>query len=145
MVTGLKDLPGACHGDELTYLFHSKYSNMRYNSPEWITLQRMVTFWTNFAKTGDPNPVEPHNLIKVKWPEFENNKNYLLIGKYLQPRFEMPDSKRMEFWDNMYKLYFEHKYYNEFGEKINPELLNDVKTQMKLLMLHKLSEKMREF
>lgn len=46
--------PGACHGDEMGYLFYFSRLNYRLDddSPELAVSRRMVQMWTNFAKTG---------------------------------------------------------------------------------------------
>lgn len=46
--------PGACHGDEMGYLFYFSRLNYRLDddSPELAVSRRMIQLWTNFAKTG---------------------------------------------------------------------------------------------
>jgi carboxylesterase type B len=44
---------GACHADELGYLFHTAISPpVSEDSDEMNVLLKMVKLWTNFAKTG---------------------------------------------------------------------------------------------
>lgn len=49
---------GACHSDELLYLFHPHgLSNLGFESPEpgsteRTHIERMTQMWTDFAKTG---------------------------------------------------------------------------------------------
>ena len=44
---------GAAHGFELGYVFAHGPSNPR--AKDERMLQAISTYWTNFAKTGDPN------------------------------------------------------------------------------------------
>lgn len=48
------DWPGACHGDELGYMFHFGVLNIRLDnsSTELQTMSKMTRLWTNFAKYG---------------------------------------------------------------------------------------------
>lgn len=48
------DWPGACHGDELGYLFHFGVLNLRLDntSPELQVMHKMTRMWSNFAKYG---------------------------------------------------------------------------------------------
>ena len=42
----------AIHGDELYYMFGVPFRDNTYNDKERTLSGRMITFWTNFAKTG---------------------------------------------------------------------------------------------
>lgn len=50
----LMSLPGACHGDEIPYLFRVEMLkvDLEPGTPEYVTSVRMAKLWTNFAKTG---------------------------------------------------------------------------------------------
>ncbi|KAI4468851.1 carboxylesterase [Holotrichia oblita] len=72
---------GAAHCDDLAYLFNIASLSKKYtpNCIEDKTIRRMVTLWTNFAKTGDPNPIE-----NVTWkPVTKSELNYLDINDTL--------------------------------------------------------------
>lgn len=45
---------GACHGDELSYMFYSILFGFtpKANSPEFKMCKIVSKLWTNFAKTG---------------------------------------------------------------------------------------------
>lgn len=67
---------------------------------------RLVTYWTNFAKYGNPNPIEPDPLFKIEWkPVQENVYNHQNIGKTIRHYNEQPDHKTMQFWDQLLKEY----------------------------------------
>jgi carboxylesterase type B len=90
------------HGDELLYLFDVAADNGgMLNAADTITSQRMLTLWTNFAKTGDPNPTNASSLIPVTWEPVTSSDSvpYLNIDSNLtmvQTAFR-PD--RMQFWN----------------------------------------------
>ncbi|KAF5273126.1 hypothetical protein FQA39_LY07616 [Lamprigera yunnana] len=91
--------PGACHGDDVTYLFKGVFTPFIIpNSIEDITVKRLTTLWTNFAKYGDPNPTVMDKLVNVNWQPIEGHKlNYLEIGEKLTVGIN-PDQNRMDLW-----------------------------------------------
>ncbi|XP_028159051.1 venom carboxylesterase-6 [Ostrinia furnacalis] len=101
--------PGACHGDEMGYLFYFSRLNYRLdeNSTELAVSQRMVQMWTNFAKTGNPTPpVDYDSIIDFKWQPVNDTShiNYLDIdGNFTQ--LTDPEAKRVRFWDWLYENY----------------------------------------
>lgn len=50
----IKTVIGACHGDELSYMFHSQLLGFtpKANSVELKMCKIMCKLWSNFAKTG---------------------------------------------------------------------------------------------
>ncbi|XP_077979663.1 acetylcholinesterase-like [Glandiceps talaboti] len=71
-------IDGAGHVTEIPYVFGS-FLIPGYNVTveEEDLCRTMTTYWTNFAKTGDPNsPVSEDTPIK--WPIFENTNEHLL-------------------------------------------------------------------
>lgn len=45
-----------CHGSELVYLFHTEWAgNYTFTPDEQVLSGQIMDYWTNFAKTGDPN------------------------------------------------------------------------------------------
>lgn len=74
------EYPGAAHGNEVPYIFQTlpgKNADLLQND---ITAQDkafaniMTQYWTNFAKTGDPNS----DGLPV-WPEYENKSNLWML------------------------------------------------------------------
>ncbi|GLG93759.1 Carboxylic ester hydrolase, partial [Gryllus bimaculatus] len=101
------DLPGACHGDEMGYLFDLGYVqlNAPKDSPAALTRRRLVRLLTNFAKNGDPTP-EKDPVLDVRWkPYTTDEKNFLNIGNQLQNSTDLSanraDAQPPESWEGV--------------------------------------------
>ncbi|KAF5273122.1 hypothetical protein FQA39_LY07612 [Lamprigera yunnana] len=99
--------PGVCHGDDLGYFFKCVMApSIIPGSVEDLTIRRCVTLWSNFAKYGNPNPLQLDSLINVCWkPVWNNTLNYLEIGDNLTTGIN-PEENRMKFWDEIYSLIY---------------------------------------
>ena len=60
---------GATHGAELAYVFQT---SSRFNAQQTAASELMQRYWTNFARSGDPNG---DNSSDVQWPSFEDAQN----------------------------------------------------------------------
>jgi para-nitrobenzyl esterase len=61
-----KNAPGAIHADEMVYVFqHLDQQKLPWTAADRATSEAMATYWTNFAKRGDPNGAGVAN-----WPAF---------------------------------------------------------------------------
>ncbi|KAM3956544.1 carboxylic ester hydrolase [Aphomia sociella] len=101
--------PGACHGDEMGYLFYFSRLNYRLDddSPELAVSKRMIQLWTNFAKTGNPTPpVDYESVVDFKWLPVNDTSHvdYLNINSKFTLEKD-PESKRVRFWDWIYENY----------------------------------------
>ncbi|ESP00884.1 hypothetical protein LOTGIDRAFT_91354, partial [Lottia gigantea] len=86
------------HGDELPYVFGAPLVGgispfpETYTNAERMISEAVMTYWTNFAKTGDPN--SPRNqtslhggrvknrFVNINWPKFNlHDQQYLLIAR----------------------------------------------------------------
>ncbi|XP_026480276.1 venom carboxylesterase-6-like [Ctenocephalides felis] len=97
------DITGACHGDELGYLFKNEIVQFPQNIPSTkLNQKRLLQLWTNFAKFENPTEVT-NDVIPVKWEQVTKNKlNYLSIGNILAMSTN-PLQNRVQFWENMTK------------------------------------------
>lgn len=102
-LTGMT-LPGACHADDLGYLFKNIFTaEIDEGSIEDIVQRRFSKMWSNFAHYSHPTPKEDP-LFEVVWKPVEKNKiNYLEIGEKLV-NYANPEPKRMAFWDDIYRV-----------------------------------------
>lgn len=108
----MDSVPGACHFDELFYLFEPKLLRLttRKKSSAWNMRETMCSLWTNFAKHKNPTP-EGHDF-KFKWEPAKRSKihsekidiDYLKIDKTIEMAKNMYED-RLKFWRNLYQEY----------------------------------------
>ncbi|XP_071440395.1 neuroligin-4, X-linked [Hetaerina americana] len=92
--------PGSVPGEELPYVFGAPLDTwgeiqthfpQKYNAQETLFAEAVMTFWTNFAKTGNPNAPRRQTFstqgkrewlqYQIDWPEYDTvNQTYLLLG-----------------------------------------------------------------
>lgn len=98
-----KGQQGACHGDELCYLFHNTFSQkLPKNTPEYKTIERMVGIWTAFAATGNPN-CDVISDVEVK-PVTKDDDPLKCLNISNEVKFiDLPESKKLAVWDSMYE------------------------------------------
>jgi len=60
---------GATHGAEVAYVFGNMGSN--YAASDREISNAMQQYWTNFAKTGDPNGTSLNGTSLPKWPKYD--------------------------------------------------------------------------
>ncbi|KAK7872488.1 hypothetical protein R5R35_014279 [Gryllus longicercus] len=100
---GSQRVPGACHADELGYLFHvDRLPAVEPDSPEARVRRRMVRMWVDFAQSGNPTPALDEEITH-KWEQFsEAEPNYLTINDELSAGKGL-FKERITFWDDLYK------------------------------------------
>ncbi|XP_074059023.1 pyrethroid hydrolase Ces2e-like isoform X2 [Macrotis lagotis] len=85
------DFVKADHGDELRFVFGAPLLGGA-TEEEKLLSQKIMTYWANFARNGDPNGIELHY-----WPTYNQKEEYLQldlqmsIGKGLK-------AEKMAFW-----------------------------------------------
>ena len=84
----------ACHGDELPFIFQSYWE--KFSDAGRRVSQSMATFWTNFAKTQNPN--EPLN-VTLTWTKM-TNETYMDIEDPLQIGHDYLKDD-CDFWDEI--------------------------------------------
>ncbi|XP_049853089.1 juvenile hormone esterase-like [Schistocerca gregaria] len=97
---------GACHADDLGYLFSMQLPLLPAPAPsslEELTIERMTTMWTDFAKTGDPTPRadEGDGGVATPWLPYDaTSQNFLRIGRQLSLEQHLWADRR-HFWSNL--------------------------------------------
>ncbi|XP_043268664.1 juvenile hormone esterase-like [Venturia canescens] len=94
------DMPGACHADDLSYIFYPKLMASfgipppEPTSTEHLVMERVTQMWTNFAKTGNPTPAVTKTL-PVTWQPLKNPDHFECL--------HITDDLRMESITNVNK------------------------------------------
>uniref|UniRef100_A0A182M1Y5 Carboxylic ester hydrolase n=1 Tax=Anopheles culicifacies TaxID=139723 RepID=A0A182M1Y5_9DIPT len=100
-----QQLPGACHIDEVYYLFSSPLlrTEIPPSDPAYRIRQLMVRMWTNFAKHADPTPSFDETNVPYRWEPMRSvpgssgeptNYTVLSIGKEMEMT-TLPELNRM--------------------------------------------------
>nr|AHH02590.1 carboxylesterase [Holotrichia parallela] len=107
-ILGFSDVEGALHGDELSYIFNTTYHSsfpIQSGSVEDLAIDRVVKLWTNFAKHADPTPDD--SSTNSEWsPLTDDAFNYVDIGSIETVLGVDPDSRSMQFWNEIYSEVF---------------------------------------
>jgi len=64
---------GAYHSSEIPFVFNSHLSILEANEADFALTETMSTYWTNFAKTGNPNSADV-----PKWPAYDEDTDLWL-------------------------------------------------------------------
>ncbi|KAH3811992.1 cAMP-regulated D2 protein-like [Dreissena polymorpha] len=89
-----------CHAEEIEYIFGNKLSSGNFTEDELNLSGSMVTYWSNFAYTMNPN-VGPRTS-NLSWPSYDTKVDTLLY-------FKTPENKLLrnyksdvcKFWDEI--------------------------------------------
>nr|CAD7203290.1 unnamed protein product [Timema douglasi] len=102
--SGPEYLPGSGHGEELFLVFCSSFYPNDYESDSEDALVRnyIAKFWTNFAKTGNPNIPEE----EVEWPAVTKEDLFYLK---ISPKLGVLNDFRKERMDFLDELFDTHQ------------------------------------
>ncbi|XP_014400199.1 PREDICTED: bile salt-activated lipase-like [Myotis brandtii] len=96
---------GADHTDDLQYVFGKPFDNpLIYRAQDRTVSRTMIAYWTNFARTGDPN--QGHSAVPTQWePYTQENGNYLEINKKIngQSMKQHLRSSYLQYWTQTYQ------------------------------------------
>ncbi|XP_041505470.1 acylcarnitine hydrolase-like [Microtus oregoni] len=82
------------HGDEMAFVFGSSPLDMKpvFTEEEELLSRRMMKYWTNFARHGNPN-----SEGLPDWPVMDDNEKYLQLD--IQPAVDQAlKARRRQFW-----------------------------------------------
>nr|AII21990.1 odorant degrading enzyme CXE18 [Sesamia inferens] len=110
-ISGFWNEAGACHSDEILYLFKGNIWNFPISKDDQNLIDWMTKMWTNFAKYGDPTPT---NDLPVRWePSTKDDMKFLYIDQDLKMgRTPNPEANRL--WKNIYEKYRKKNKPNDF-------------------------------
>ncbi len=90
---------GAYHAAELQYLFTGAYSSAQLSPAQRRLSDQMISYWTRFAHTGDPNgPTTP------RWPTFRPTSEHtqsLAPGPHGIKPVNLDRTHRCDFWQSL--------------------------------------------
>ncbi|NXU10189.1 CEL lipase, partial [Pardalotus punctatus] len=96
---------GADHADDLQYVFGKPFATPLGYWPKHRTVSKaMIAYWTNFARTGDPN--KGNSDVPVSWPAYSNDgKYYVDINSKMNKDSVKQDlrSRFVTFWNSVYR------------------------------------------
>lgn len=90
-----------CHGSEIVYLFQTQWQgNFTFTANEQVLSEQLQIYWTNFAKSGNPN--QP-TVQQLQWPKYSKDEDWPNLW------FKTPSSAVdtdyhgpfCDFWDNV--------------------------------------------
>ncbi|XP_075235972.1 uncharacterized protein LOC142333050 isoform X2 [Lycorma delicatula] len=111
-VNEYRSIEKSVHGEELQYIFGIPLDSgnyPHYNTQEKVLSEYIMTLWSNFAKTGNPNAPKKHPFIDqrhrewrnfdIDWPEYNTyNHSYLSIG--IPPKiYHRYRNEMMKYWN----------------------------------------------
>lgn len=88
---------GAQHAAEIKYVLQN-YDTATFSDEDVKLSEMMATYWTNFAKYGDPNGAD-----LPAWPEFTEENPSLMIFKYPPQQGPVPNLDKLELMDEYFK------------------------------------------
>ncbi|XP_048211356.1 cocaine esterase-like isoform X2 [Perognathus longimembris pacificus] len=84
------------HGDEVPFIFGSAFGGRQvdFTEEEKLLSRRMMKYWANFARNGNPNSEDLFH-----WPLFDENEKYLQLDVHPAVGQALKAS-RLKFWSN---------------------------------------------
>ncbi|XP_044730574.1 acetylcholinesterase-like [Chrysoperla carnea] len=91
---------GVMHGDEINYVFGEPLNPAKNYAPEEIELsRRMMRYWANFAKTGNPSLKSDGTWMSTYWPvHTAYGREFLTLDVNTSETGRGPRLKQCAFW-----------------------------------------------
>ncbi|KAJ1529628.1 hypothetical protein ONE63_006392 [Megalurothrips usitatus] len=91
---------GVMHGDEINYVFGEALNPaLNYHPLEIELSKRMMRYWANFAKTGNPSMSEDGSWTSIYWPvHTAYGREYLTLDTNSTETGRGPRLKQCAFW-----------------------------------------------
>lgn len=107
---GLGQHKGACHGDDMFYLFKMKFVDLDVEEETecFKVRNKMCRMWTNFAKGNNPTPRNDPELGGVHWEPVQQQKSgFVARALDIDREIKMitPLGDRMAFWKRLYERF----------------------------------------
>lgn len=105
---GLGKHEGACHGDDMFYLFKMKFMDLDVEEETdcFKVRDKMCRMWTNFAKDNNPTPRNDPELAGIQWDPVKQHVAGTFVPRALDIDKNMkminPLTERMAFWRKLY-------------------------------------------
>jgi len=94
----------ASHADDIEYVFGTldTLPGVVWRPEDYALSEQMMSYWTNFARTGDPNGIDGNGQRLPEWPKYTYGDPVLHLD---HPTTSRPDENRgrYEFWQNSEK------------------------------------------
>ena len=93
---------GAFHSSEIDFVFDTLEYRPNYTQQELLLSRQMLTYWTNFGHSGNPNkPVSVNHSIY--WPQFEKSSSYnRTVLDYSLSYLQNYEYGQCNFWKQFY-------------------------------------------
>ncbi|XP_072264154.1 cholinesterase [Pyxicephalus adspersus] len=92
---------GVLHGYEIEFVFGiPMYRRLNYTKEEEILSRNIMSYWANFAKTGNPNGAQSQ---ENRWPAFTvDEQHYLMLDTEDSKTDRKMRAKQCRFWNKFY-------------------------------------------
>jgi para-nitrobenzyl esterase len=92
----------AFHSDDIEYVFGTLDTRPGavWRAEDYALSEQMMSYWTNFAKKGDPNGVDGQGHRLPEWPKYGGGDPVLHLGNPTASRLD-ENRGRYEFWGSL--------------------------------------------
>ena len=88
---------GAAHAGEISYVFGNFSEAMQPSAADRAVSEEMLSYWTNFAKTGNPN-----GKGRPQWPAFSGNNGQVMNLNDPSKAIPVPNLDKLDVLDGYY-------------------------------------------